>query len=166
MKKTIVIASINVMLSIVGCAGATASVAASTQQVTTQLSVMPTVTLPVVNATAVVCKHTTAIIIIPLTAAKHSQIIAHAKLAILTFHYPRIMVLNRVGAAARRTALLKAIPIRRGFDRDEYLPAAGRSTVRAHVAYVNPTQNRSAGAVMGNKLRPYCNGTKFRYNGT
>ena len=48
-------------------------------------------------------------------------------------------------------------------DRDEYPPAVGRASVRASVAYVPSSENRSHGATLGIKLRRYCDGTRFRY---
>jgi hypothetical protein len=34
---------------------------------------------------------------------------------------------------------------------------------KADVRYVPSSENRSHCASMGNQLRPYCNGTRFRY---
>src|SRR5918999_3382455 len=40
--------------------------------------------------------------------------------------WPRRLVINRRGADARRERALRDIPIREGYDRDEYPPAVGR----------------------------------------
>src|SRR5918992_1915033 len=40
--------------------------------------------------------------------------------------WPRRLVVNRRGADARRDRVLRDIPTREGFDRDEYPPAVGR----------------------------------------
>jgi hypothetical protein len=93
--------------------------------------------------------------------------------------WPRVMVLNRKGADARRDRLLEALPTRPGLDRDEYPGAVGRGRpngdqrglVRgtnpvgwmADVAYVPSSENRSHGASLGAKLRAFCDGTRFRY---
>ena len=93
--------------------------------------------------------------------------------------WPKVMVLNRPGADARRDRLLEGVATRPGFDRDEYPAAVGRGRAngrsralvrgrnprgwKADVAYVESGENRSHGSVLGNKLRPYCNGTRFRY---
>jgi hypothetical protein len=86
-------------------------------------------------------------------------------------------VINRPGAAQRRDRLLRDIPTKPGFDRDEYPPDEGRGKGRglqrgfnprgwkADVAYVPSAENRGAGSVMGAKLRRYCDGVKFRYLG-
>jgi Deoxyribonuclease NucA/NucB len=76
---------------------------------------------------------------------------------------PRRLVLNRSGAGARRDRLLRGYATREGFDRDEYPPALGRGSWRADVRYVPSSENRSHGAVMGNALSRYCDGTRFRY---
>jgi hypothetical protein len=112
------------------------------------------------------CVRTAGVIVIPLTTARHPAIIAHARLAVRR-GYPRVMVLNRVGAAERRRAALRGVVTRRGYDRDEYPAAIGRArgVWRADVAYVLSGENRSAGAIMGNRLRGYCGGVKFRYAG-
>jgi hypothetical protein len=84
-------------------------------------------------------------------------------------------VLNRRGADARRERLLRGIPTRDGFDRDEYPPAVGRGKGRglergrhprgwkADVRYVDSHENESHGSVLGIKLRRFCDGTRFRY---
>ena len=89
--------------------------------------------------------------------------------------WPRTLVLNRVGADARRERLLAPYPTRPGQDRDEYPPAVGRGKGpglergvnprgwRADVRYVPSHENRSHGSTMGIKLRRLCNGTRFRY---
>lgn len=90
--------------------------------------------------------------------------------------WPSILAVYRTGPNARRERLLENIPTKAGYDRDEYPPAIGRGGYRkplkrgvnptgwrASVMYVPASENRSHGAVMGNKLRPYCNGTFFRF---
>jgi len=100
-------------------------------------------------------------------------------IAALRRGWPKVMVANRPGADARRDRLLDGVPTRRGFDRDEYPAAVGRGRANgrsralvrgrnprgwmADVAYVESGENRSHGSSLGNKLRPYCNGTRFRY---
>jgi hypothetical protein len=88
--------------------------------------------------------------------------------------WPRILVLNRPGASARRTRLLEDVPTRAADDRDEYPPALARGRGfhirgsdprgwKADVAYVASSENRSHGSTMGIKLRRFCDGQKFRY---
>ena len=89
--------------------------------------------------------------------------------------WPRRLVVNRRGADARRERVLRDIPTREGFDRDEYPPAVGRGRGpglergrnprgwKADVRYVPSSENRSHGATLGDRLEPFCNGTRFRY---
>lgn len=93
--------------------------------------------------------------------------------------WPKIMVLNRRGADGRRDRLMQGRRTRAGFDRDEYPAAVGRGRAngdskglvrgsdprgwRADVMFVPSSENRSHGATLGAKLRPFCDGTRFRY---
>jgi hypothetical protein len=89
--------------------------------------------------------------------------------------WPRRLVVNRRGADGRRERVLRDIPMREGFDRDEYPPAVGRGRGtglergrnprgwKADVRYVPSSENRSHGATLGDRLEPFCNGTRFRY---
>jgi len=93
--------------------------------------------------------------------------------------WPKVMVLNRPGADERRDRLLQGVPTRDGFDRDEYPAAVGRGRPngksralvrgrnprgwKADIAYVKSAENRSHGSTLGHELRPYCDGTRFRY---
>jgi hypothetical protein len=89
--------------------------------------------------------------------------------------WPRRLVVNRPDADARRDRLLEDIPTKDGYDRDEYPPAVGRGKGpglergrdprgwKAHVRHVPSSENRSHGAVLGNALEEFCNGTRFRY---
>lgn len=111
---------------------------------------------------------------ISFSGTKYPNIRAHF-LAAVKKGWPRILVLNRPGAAARRKRLLQGIPTRPGYDRDEYPPAVGRGRGKgliagsspigwkADVQYVPSAENRSHGSSMGVKLRRFCNGTRFRY---
>ncbi len=75
--------------------------------------------------------------------------------------WPRVLRIRRDGADARRDRLLRGIPTRRGYDRDEWPMAMARADWRAHVAYVPSGENRGAGASIGLKLRRWCDGVRF-----
>ena len=69
--------------------------------------------------------------------------------------YPRVFHIDRAGADENRRQALQGIPTRSGYDRDEYPPAVAREGGKgADVRYVRSSENRSAGAYMGNKLGP------------
>jgi hypothetical protein len=120
------------------------------------------------------CARPRGTVTLDFSAARYPHIRAHY-LRALRHGWPRILVLNRPGAGARRERLLSDMPPRAGMDRDEYPPAVGRGMPpevvrgahprgwKADVEYVPSSENRSQGAVMGAELRPYCNGTRFRY---
>ena len=112
------------------------------------------------------------------SSVRYPNIKAHT-LAAIAKGWPRVMVLNRRGAPARRDRLLADIPTKTGFDRDEYPAAVGRGRpngrqrglVRginplgwmADVQYVPSSENRSHGSSLGAKLRRFCDGTRFAY---
>lgn len=115
---------------------------------------------------------------IGFNGTKFPSIRRHA-LSAIADGWPRTLVLNRPGADARRDRLLRGIVSRSEFDRDEYPPAVGRGRANGRLsglvrgraplgwmgsfAYVSSSENRSHGAVLGAKLRRFCNGTRFRY---
>ena len=94
--------------------------------------------------------------------AKYPNVRRHFRAA-LRRGWPRTLVLNRPGADGRRDRLLDDLPTRVGYDRDEYPPAVARGRWKADVRYVPSSENRSHGATMGNELRRFCDGTRFRY---
>ncbi|MDP2712321.1 MAG: hypothetical protein Q8O56_13975 [Solirubrobacteraceae bacterium] len=114
------------------------------------------------------------------SAAKYPNIKRHVDVAVRA-GWPRIMVLNRRGADARRAKLMRNQPSPpAGRDRDEYPAAVGRGRANgnqrglvrgispigwlAHVQLVPSGENRSHGASLGNQLRRFCDGTRFRYS--
>jgi hypothetical protein len=111
---------------------------------------------------------------IGFSKTKYPNIRRHFRAAVRR-GWPKRLVLNRPGADARRARLLRGYPTRAGMDRDEYPPAVGRGRGKgltrgtdprgwkASVRHVPSSENRSHGATMGIKLRPYCDGTRFRY---
>ncbi len=71
--------------------------------------------------------------------------------------------LDRTGSMARSRAAVRGVASRRGFDRDEWPMAITKEGgAGADIKYMLPSQNRAAGATIGNKLRPYPDGTKFQ----
>lgn len=109
------------------------------------------------------CKKPAVVVDVSFSQARYPDIYAHVVSAQNYHHWPVVLVLNRTGAAARRAKLLAHKPTMPGLDRDEYPPAFARRSYKADVAYVPSSENRAQGTSMGDQLRPYCNGTKFRY---
>jgi hypothetical protein len=126
------------------------------------------------DARAAKCMRPSGVQRIVFSARKYPNVRRHFRGAVRR-GWPRRLVVNRRGADARRERLLRDIPIREGFDRDEYPPAVGRGRVpglerghrprgwKADVRYVPGPENRSHGASLGGQLERFCNGTRFRY---
>jgi len=75
---------------------------------------------------------------------------------------PRVTTLDRANTIKNRQEALKKAPLKEGLHRDEWpmaFTAEGGSA--ADVDYLAPHINQSTGATIGNKLRPYKDGTKF-----
>jgi hypothetical protein len=123
------------------------------------------------------CTRTPRVVPIGFSATRFPAIRRHVEQA-LASGWPRVMVLNRPGAEARRAKLLEESDLGTfpGLDRDEYPPAIGRGRGprwlrrgidpvgwRASVRYVPAEENRGHGARLGVKLRRFCDGQRFRY---
>src|SRR6185503_13201904 len=66
---------------------------------------------------------------------------------------PSLLHIDRADEDAHRAASLADYPPRTGYDRDEYAPAMSREGgAGADVRYIDPSDNRGAGATMGNAL--------------
>jgi hypothetical protein len=73
-----------------------------------------------------------------------------------------VLHIDRAGAEANREESLRGVPTRPGFDRDEYPPTVAREGGGgADIRYVRSSENRSAGAYMGGRLRGWCDGQRF-----
>lgn len=107
------------------------------------------------------CRTVPVPVVVDLDPAKHSEIILHMREAIQKGQ-PRILVLDRKDADLHRTQSLAHVRKKPGFQRDEYPPAVSeQGGTGADVKYVNPTQNSSSGAIMGARLRIFCDGQQF-----
>lgn len=108
------------------------------------------------------CRLRKRVVVVRLDSSGYPATAAHIREAIAAGE-KRVLHLDRRVAEANREASLAGIPTREGYDRDEWPMAATREGGEgAHVAYVPSADNRGAGAVIGQQLRPYCNGQAFR----
>lgn len=74
-----------------------------------------------------------------------------------------VITIDRPGAAGRRKEEQRGHPKVPGRDNDEWPPAIAKEGGRgATVRPIDPSDNRGAGATIGNKLRPYPDGTRVR----
>lgn len=108
------------------------------------------------------CSRPDHIVAIHLSKAEYPNIVRHIKKS-WTLGYRRVLRINRPGADERRDRALAGIPTKDGFDRDEAPAAVLRKRWQTDVAYVPSSENRSAGASLGNQIGPYCNGVRVRY---
>lgn len=118
------------------------------------------------------CQRPDKVVQIGLSKTKYPNILDHVEDAIAS-GWPAVMVINREGATERRNRLLRDYPTKPGMHRDEYPMAMGRgkgpgleqgnspSGWKASVRYIPEAENSSSGAVIGIKLRRYCDGTRF-----
>jgi hypothetical protein len=77
------------------------------------------------------CTRPSGVLRLVFSRSKYPHIRRHF-IAAVKRGWPRVMVLNRKGADERRDRLLKGVPIRSGFDRDEYVSeGAGPTAISA-----------------------------------
>lgn len=96
-------------------------------------------------------------------ADKYPQTAAHIASAILSGK-SAICTIDRDGADANREASLAGIPTREGYDRDEWpMAMCEEGGAGASVAYVESSDNRGAGAWVGNALEKYPDGTRVKF---
>jgi len=101
--------------------------------------------------------------VVDLDNGRHARILDHAHDAVGR-GLPERLTIDRRGASGNRGLSLRGVPTRAGFDRDEYPPAiADEGGKGASVRYVGSSENRSAGARIGNELRGLPEGACFRY---
>ena len=113
------------------------------------------------RARAAACLSVPLAVVVDLNNDRQAPVIDHERDAVRAGQ-PRILHLNRVDADAHRVASLRGSPVRSGFDRDEYPPAASEEGgAGADVRYISPRANRSAGATMRAQLEPFCDGQAF-----
>jgi hypothetical protein len=99
---------------------------------------------------------------VQLSASRYPETTDHIADAIAAGQ-PSLLHIDRADEDAHRAASLADYPPRAGFDRDEYSPAVSfEGGAGADVRYIDPSDNRGAGASMGNQLQGWCEGQPFR----
>lgn len=102
-------------------------------------------------------------VIIEFPADRYPQTAAHIVDAIEN-GWSAICTIDRDGAEERRNAALAYMPTRHGYDRDEWpMAMCEEGGAGASVAYVESSDNRGAGAWVGNQLEPYPDGTRVLF---
>lgn len=110
------------------------------------------------------CQYSSRVVAVELSERRWPQATDHIEDVRRWRPSTRILRLDRDGATKRREAAMEGHPPRKGKDRDEVPPAIStEGGARAHIRYIDPADNRGAGASMGNQLEPYCDGVRFRF---
>ncbi len=100
---------------------------------------------------------------VELSRSKYPESAKHIEDAIANGQ-PEILTIDRGAAKANRRASLKGKEKVQGMDLDEYPPAMSREGgAGSSVRPILPSDNRGSGSVMGNRLRAYADGTKYRF---
>lgn len=87
----------------------------------------------------------------------------HVRDAIAAGHSD-VCTIERDGAEERREESLAGIPTETGYDRDEWpMAMCEEGGAGASVRYVTPSDNRGAGAWVGNQLENYPDGTRVLF---
>ncbi len=115
------------------------------------------------SATATACERQSSSVHVVLSEARYPQTSDHTLDAIAAGE-AALLHIDRADEDLHRSQSLAPFPPRSGYDRDEYPPAMSREGgTGADVRYIDPSDNRGAGAVMGNALEDYCEGQPFRF---
>ena len=123
---------------------------------------LPAVTGHDAAAVAASCQRQHNSVHVELSASRYPETTDHIADAIAAGQ-PSLLHIARDEEEANREASLAPWPPRTGFDRDEYPPAmSDEGGAGADVRYIDPSDNRGAGATMGNALEDWCNGQPFR----
>ncbi|GGA47725.1 hypothetical protein GCM10007416_21100 [Kroppenstedtia guangzhouensis] len=102
-------------------------------------------------------------IVLEFPAERYPETAAHIQDAIKKGHSD-ICTIDRDRAEENREKSLKGIPTKEGFDRDEWPMAFCREGGKgAHVSYIDPSDNRGAGAWVSREVNGYKDGTRVKF---
>lgn len=74
-----------------------------------------------------------------------------------------LCTIDRDGAEENRKKSLEGIPIKKGYDRDEWpMAMCAEGGTGADIMYISPSDNRGAGSWFSHKLSEYPDGTKVK----
>lgn len=111
------------------------------------------------------CTFPQTVVSLHFSQSKYPTIYQHYQDAV-SKGWPKVLIKDATDATYNRSHLLKGVPTKDGYDRDEYPPAEGREGWLGTVMYVPSSENRSQGASMGSQLSQYCDGVRFQYDWT
>ncbi len=118
------------------------------------------------EAAAQACQRQSSSVYVQLSTSRYPETTDHFQDAIEDGQ-PALLHVDRENAELHRDQSLENWPPRTGYDRDEYPPAMSREGgYGADIRYIDPSDNRGAGSVMGNALEAYCEDQPFRISFT
>jgi hypothetical protein len=101
--------------------------------------------------------------ILEFPADRYPETADHIRDAIAAGH-SAICTIDRDGADKRRRDSLKDYPPKKGYDRDEYpMAMCQEGGAGADIRYIDPSDNRGAGAWVSNQLEDEPDGTKVKF---
>lgn len=87
----------------------------------------------------------------------------HIKDAIAAGKSP-ICTIDREGADQNRKKSLQGVKVKKGYDRDEWpMAMCAEGGSGAHIAYIDPSDNRGAGSWVSNQLEKYPDGSRIAF---
>lgn len=120
-------------------------------------------TAPERAAAAAACQRQQSSVYVELSRNRYPESTDHIQDAIAAGH-AALLHIDRENADQNREEALEGWPPRPNLDRDEYPPAMSEeSSGDSDVRYIDPADNRGAGATMGNQLEPWCEEQPFRF---
>lgn len=102
-------------------------------------------------------------VILEFPAERYPETAAHIQDAIQKGHSD-ICTIDRDGADQNREESLRGIPTKEGYDRDEWPMAfCAEGGKGAHIAYIDPSDNRGAGSWVSHEVEEYPDGTRVKF---
>ncbi|GGA58956.1 hypothetical protein GCM10007416_35150 [Kroppenstedtia guangzhouensis] len=102
-------------------------------------------------------------VILEFPADRYPETAAHIQGAIKKGH-SEVCTIDRDGADQNREESLQGIPTKEGYDRDEWPMAfCSEGGKGAHIAYIDPADNRGAGSWVSHQTRDYPDGTRIKF---
>lgn len=87
----------------------------------------------------------------------------HIRKAIQEGH-SEICTIDRERAEKNRDESLKGVPTKEGYDRDEWpMAMCSEGGKGAHIAYIDPADNRGAGSWVSHQVKDYPDGTRIKF---
>ncbi|WP_238655897.1 NucA/NucB deoxyribonuclease domain-containing protein [Paenibacillus piscarius] len=96
-------------------------------------------------------------------AERFPQTAKHIKEAIRKGH-SAVCTIDRKEAEQNRKESLKGVPVKKGYDRDEWpMAMCAEGGSGADIKYISPGDNRGAGSWVGNQLEDFADGTRVEF---